>query len=218
LISQSSSIRNTVFYNRTSSKFGMDYTYSNQAGKNPFTGGFEEREQTVHTGRLRYNFTPEYGLVSEQEIGNRSSFSDIADGRNFDIDYYTAKQTLTYQPGTSFRLSFIGTYTLRNNEDDLGGESAELIDVGLDLRANKMESGSFFGHLNYISIEYDGATNNSVAYEMLDGLQNGGNITWGAGVQRQLGKSMQLSLSYNGRKSEEIDAVHTGNVQVRAFF
>ncbi|MFN2423442.1 MAG: hypothetical protein ABR572_06680 [Cryomorphaceae bacterium] len=218
LISQSSSIRNTLFYNRTSSKFGVDYTYSNQASKNPFTGGFEEREQTVHTGRLRYNVTPEYGLVSEQELGNRSSFSDIAEGRNFNIDYYTAKQTFSYQPGTSFRLSFTGKYTFRNNEESLGGEKAELIDIGLDMRANKMESGSFFGHLNYISIEYTGAANNSVAYEMLDGLQNGGNFTWGAGVQRQLGKSMQLSLSYNGRKSEDIDAIHTGNVQVRAFF
>lgn len=218
LIAQSSSMRNTVFYNRTSSKFGMDYTYSSQASKNPFTGGFEERVQTLHTGRLRYNITPEYGVVSEQEFGNRSSLSEIAEGRNFDIGFYSTKQTFSYQPGTSFRLSFIGKYTLRNNAETYGGETAELLDIGLDLRANKMESGSFFGHFNVIAIDYDGAANNSVAYEMLDGLQNGTNFTWGAGVQRQLGKNMQLSLSYNGRKSEEIDAVHTGNVQVRAFF
>jgi hypothetical protein len=37
-------------------------------------------------------------------------------------------------------------------------------------------------------------------------------------VQRTLGNNLQLNLSYNGRKSEAIKAVHTGNVQVRAFF
>lgn len=218
LISQSSSMRNTIFYNRTSSKFGLDYTFSSQASKSPFTSGFEERVNTAHTTRLRYNFTPAYGIISEQEFGSRSSLSEIADGRTFDINYITSTQTFSYQPGTTFRLSFTGKYTLRNNAEALGGEKAELIDVGFDLRANRIESGSLFGHLNYIAIEYSGAVNNSLAYEMLDGLQNGGNITWGAGIQRQLGNNMQLSLSYNGRKSQDLTAVHTGNVQVRAFF
>jgi len=29
---------------------------------------------------------------------------------------------------------------------------------------------------------------------------------------------MQLSLNYNGRKSENTNFIHTGGVQVRAFF
>jgi hypothetical protein len=156
--------------------------------------------------------------VSEYEFGQRSSQSEITEGRNFNIGYYLLSQSFSYQPGTTFRLSFTGKYTQRKNEEGLGGEQAQLIDLGVDLRANRIESGLLFGHLNYIAIEYTGLPNNSIAYEMLDGLQNGGNITWGAGVQRQLGKNMQLSLSYNGRKSEDIAAVHTGNVQVRAFF
>jgi hypothetical protein len=218
LISQSSSIRNTLFYNRNSSKFGVDYTYSTTTSKSPFTSGFEERVQVANTGRLRYNITPAYGIVSEYEFGQRSSQSEIAEGRNFDIAYNTLKQTLSYQPGTTFRLSFTGQYTLRKNDAQFGGEQADLIDLGLDLRANKLEAGLLFANFNYIAITYTGMANNSLAYEMLDGLQNGSNITWGAGIQRQLGKNMQLSLSYNGRKSEEITAVHTGNVQVRAFF
>lgn len=218
LISQSSSMRSTLFYNRTSSKFGVDYTYSEIAGKNPFTSGFEERVQTSHVGRLRYNFTPAYGIISEYETGNNSSLSEITEGRNFDIAYQTIKQTLSYQPGTTFRLSFTSKYTQRNNAEQYGGEKATLIDLGFDMRANRIESGMLFGHFNYIAIDFSGVANNSVAYEMLDGLQNGGNITWGAGVQRQMGNNIQLSLSYNGRKSQEISAVHTGNVQVRAFF
>jgi hypothetical protein len=53
---------------------------------------------------------------------------------------------------------------------------------------------------------------------MLDGLKNGANYTWAVLFQTKLGKNMQLNLQYNGRKSGENTAIHTGNVQVRAFF
>ena len=218
LISQSSSIRNTFFFNRTSSKFGMDYTYTNQFSKNPLTTGFEQRDTRSHTFRVRYNFTPKYGIIIEQELGERKSDSDIIEGRSYNIGYWRFKPTLTYQPGTTFRLSLIGDITEKKNAENLGGEEAMLVDFGLDFRLSKVESGTFFAQINLINIDYNGTSNNSLAYEMLNGLNNGKNITWAAGIQRNLGKNLQLSLSYNGRKSEEAKAVHTGNAQVRAFF
>src|SRR5690606_1535519 len=83
LISQSSSIRNTFFYNRSSSKFGVDYTYSDQFSKNPLTSGFEERKSLAHILRVRYNFSSKYGIILEQELGDKESASDIIDGRNY---------------------------------------------------------------------------------------------------------------------------------------
>jgi len=218
LISQSSSIRNTFFFNRTSSKFGVDYTYSEQTSKTPLTSGFEERENTAHIMRLRYNFTSKYGAIIEQETGNRLSGSDFLEGRNYSIDYIAVKPTLSYQPSTAFRANLSGEYTLKENASDLGGEAAEIVDFGADLRLSKIEKGTYFVQINYITIDYVGAVNNSLSYEMLEGLQNGQNITWAAGVQRNLGKNLQLSLTYNGRKSEDTRSIHTGNVQVRAFF
>lgn len=218
LISQSSSIRNTFFFNRSSSKFGVDYTLSNQFSKNPLTTGFEERKNVSHILRVRYNFSSKYGVVLDQEIGEKESFSDIIDGRNYRIDYFNLKQTLTFQPGTSFRIGFTNIYSQKLNAKSLGGEEAKIIDLGLDFRLSKVESGTMFAQVNVISISYTGDANNSISYQMLDGLQDGTNVTWGAGIQRNLGANLQLSLSYNGRKSEEVKSVHTGNMQVRAFF
>ena len=218
LISQSSSIRNTFFFNRSSSKFGVDYTYSNQFSKNPLTTGFEERESLAHILRIRYNFTSKYGIILEQELGDKVSSSDILDGRNYQIEYFDLKQTLSYQPGTAFRLSLTNEYSLKQNEKELGGEKAEIVDLGLDFRLSRVESGTMFAQFNIISIKYSGDVSNSISYQMLDGLQDGTNLTWGAGIQRNLGKNLQLSVSYNGRKSEEVKSVHTGSMQVRAFF
>lgn len=218
LISQLSSIRNTVFFNRTSSKFGVDYTYSNQFNKNPLTTGFEERKLLANILRIRYNFSSKYGIILEQEKGEQNSASNIIDGRNYSIDYLSLKQTLTYQPGTEFKISLINNYTNKANSKDLGGETAEIIDLGTDLRLSKVEAGIVFAKFNYIAINYSGAGNNSLSYQMLDGLQDGRNLTWGAGIQRNLGKNLQLSLSYNGRKSEDIKSIHTGSMEVRAYF
>jgi len=218
LISQSSSIRNTFFFNRTSSKFGVDYTYSDQTSKSPLTSGFEERENNAHIFRVRYNFTAQYGAIIEQETGTRLSASDFLEGRNYSIDYLAIKPTISYQPSTEFRASLSGEYTFKENAQNLGGEEAEIVDFGTDLRLSKMEKGTYFAQINYITIEYIGAANNSLSYEMLEGLQNGQNITWAAGIQRNLGNNLQLSLTYNGRKSEDSRSVHTGNIQVRAFF
>jgi hypothetical protein len=69
-----------------------------------------------------------------------------------------------------------------------------------------------------VSIRFDGTGNSSLTYEMLEGLRAGTNFTWGISYQRSLGQNIQLNLTYNGRKSQDIDAVHSGGVQVRAFF
>jgi hypothetical protein len=53
---------------------------------------------------------------------------------------------------------------------------------------------------------------------MLEGLNPGSNITWEANYQRNISKHMQLSVNYNGRQSESSPIIHTGGVQVRAFF
>lgn len=218
LISQQSSIRNTVFFNRTSSKFGIDYTFTNQFSKNPLTIGFEERKSKSHRLRERYNFNAKYGMVLEQEIGEELSASNVIEGRNYAIDYYTLKQTVTYQPGAQFKVSLIGDYTKKENDVDLGGQTAEIIDLGIDFRLSKVKTGIIFAKFNYISIRFSGAGNNSLSYRMLDGLQNGTNLTWGAGIQRSIGENLQLNLSYNGRKSEDVRAVHTGSMEVRAYF
>ena len=218
LVSQSTSLRNTVFFNRTSSKYGADYSFSIQDQLVPLTSGFEDRLTRANSLRLRWNLTPVYSIVSEGEIGQVSSFSDVIEGRNYDIDYEKIGPTFSYQPNTSLKISLTGELTYKNNSDEYGGETAVIRDAGMEFRFNKIQEGSIEARFNYISIEYDGSGNNSLAYEMLNGLQNGVNATWGVNIQRNLGDHLQLNLSYNGRKSEDADAVHQGNVQVRAFF
>ena len=218
LLSQSVSAINSFFFNRSDSKYGAEYSVTSNAQKLPLTGGYEARNSLMHEVKLRWNITPIYSIVWDEKTGRSSRFSDLITGQNYEIKEWASGPSFSYQPNTTLRISLSGEYDTKNNAADYGGEQANIIKTSLETRYTKLQKGSLTAQFNYIQIRYPSTTNNSLAYEMLDGLQPGKNITWSAGFQRNLGKNLQLTLSYNGRKSENAKAVHQGNVQVRAFF
>ncbi len=218
LISSNSSLRNTVFINRSNSKFGVDYTFGLNTGKSLLTNGFDSRSTEMNEIKARYNISRVIGTVVRVEQGNRRNLSDYLDGRNFDIFYNELEPSVSYQPNTSFRGTLKFRYTEKDNDEDLGGEKAILQDLGVELRYNEVSKGSFLAQVNMVNIRFDGEGNSSLTYEMLEGLRAGTNFTWSISYQRSLGNNVQLNLNYNGRKSEEIDAVHSGGVQIRAYF
>ena len=86
------------------------------------------------------------------------------------------------------------------------------------IRKSKRDKGLLNAELHFVKINYNGQSNSTIGFEMLEGLQTGSNITWKVGFQKNMSKNLQLSVSYNGRKSEENRAIHTGSMQMRAFF
>jgi hypothetical protein len=62
------------------------------------------------------------------------------------------------------------------------------------------------------------STNSTLGFEMLEGLATGDNYTWSLTYQRTLSNNMQINLNYDGRKTPLSKIIHTGGIQVRAFF
>lgn len=219
LVTLTSSFRNTFFFNRSSSKIGGDYTYQDTRTKTLLANGFESRTRVSHTLKLRWNITKSFTFNMEYEPGIKSSISDFINFNNFEIHYYYLEPQLIFQPGTKFRVRGSFRYTEKDNQlAENVGQRAFVRNAGVEAKYNILQRGSINASFNFISITYDGIVGNTVEFEMLDGLKNGANYTWAVLFQTKLGKNMQLNLQYNGRKSGENTAIHTGNVQVRAFF
>jgi hypothetical protein len=53
---------------------------------------------------------------------------------------------------------------------------------------------------------------------MLEGLQTGQNITWRLLFKKKITQFLDVNFNYQGRKSESSQAIHTGNLQLRAYF
>ena len=90
--------------------------------------------------------------------------------------------------------------------------------LALTLSSVMKSSSTLNAELRYINNSYFGQNNTPVAYQLLEGLQAGENWTWSLVGQQKLTKSLDLNISYFGRKSTNLRMIHTGSLQLRAKF
>ncbi|MDF2438724.1 MAG: hypothetical protein K0Q95_3100 [Bacteroidota bacterium] len=218
LVTINSAFRNTFFINQMSPVFGLDITYQDIRNKSLLVSGFDTRANIYKEAKLRWNFTQQLSLNLEYKDGVKKSSSQYFPVRNFRITYFEGTPKLNYQPNTAFRLTVLFRYTDKKNADDLGGQHAVLQDYGAEIKYNVLNKGSLNLKGDFIQIQYNDLQSSALSFEMLDALKPGQNITWGASYQRNLSNNLQLSITYDGRKSEGNKSVHIGGAQVRAYF
>ncbi|MES2587542.1 MAG: hypothetical protein V4622_01100 [Bacteroidota bacterium] len=215
LLSSNSNIHNTLYFNRTNSIFSMDYSYQNSLSKSLLASGFDAREQIYHEFNFRWNIKKKYSIESSSQFGNKTVNADYTTGRNYDLNYFLIKPSFIIQPSTSFRFSIDSRYTEKKN---VAGETSFVNELGFQMKYNQANKGSFQSAFSYLSIKYNGAENSALGFEMLESLKPGDNFKWNASYQRSVSKNLQISIQYNGRKSENNKIIHSGGMEVRAFF
>ena len=218
LISTSSNVKNTLFFNRTASVFGAEYVFQDVRSKVLLSNGFDSRQNKFDEISMRLNLKRKYTIEVSGQNGIKKSNADYTSGRNYDIKYQLIEPSLIYQPSTSFRVTLDGKFSEKRNEESLGGELAKIKEIGSTFKYNRAQKGSLNGAISMIQITYDGIQNSALGFEMLEALKPGLNFTWNIGYQHSISKTLQLSFQYNGRKSENNNTIHSGGMEVRAFF
>jgi hypothetical protein len=215
LISTNSNLRNTLFFNRTNSVFGAEYVVQSVSNKTLLASGFDARFTRSQQVSFRWNIKRKFTLEGNVEKGQKGVEADYTTGRNYDISYYLLKPQFSYQPNTSLRITIEYRYS---NKENIEGELAIVKESGIKWRFNEAKKGSFQGAFSFLNIDFNGNPGSALGFEMLEALKPGRNFTWNAGYQRAISKSLQISIQYTGRKSETNKAIHTGGMEVRAFF
>lgn len=218
LKSLNSSLRNSVFFNQLGSVFGMEFSYQEVRGRSLLTNGLETRIAVSREVKLRWNITRTFSFNAGLKNGAKYNNSQYFSTRNYNINYYEAEPKISYQPNTSFRISLVYKYADKQNTPDLGAQKLVQQNFGTELRYNVLQKGSFNAKANFIQIEYNDSPNSPVSYEMMEGLKQGQNITWGLSYQQNLANNLTISINYDGRQSENTRIIHTGGAQVRAYF
>lgn len=218
LLSYRNTFRNTIFINRSYTKIAAEYTYQNNRVKNLLLNGFQTNGVISHLVNVRWNITTKYTIILAGDFGNDFNASDFISDGNYRIQFQKFLPEFRYQPNQFFRISINGEITQKNNYDTELDQNAQIIGVGLESRFNMPSKGSLFANIKFSNIDYTGPNNTPSQVNMLETLRPGLNLTWSLSWQQNLNKFLQLSINYNGRKSEDISAIHVGGVQVRAFF
>lgn len=218
IISSTSVMKHTLYFNRTNNIGGVDYSYENSQSKTLLATGYDGRARFSHelTGRL--TFVKKYTLQTIYEIGQKTSNVDYTTGRNYRLNYWDLKPSFIYQPSTSMRFSLDARIARKQNAVEFGGEKAAIFDMGITGKFNQLQKGSLQGQLNVVRINFNGDSNSPLGFEFLEALKLGTNVVWSFGYQRSISKNLQLSVQYNGRKSQGNKTIHAGGMEVKAFF
>ena len=210
-------IRNSLFFNRGKQKFSTIYTFINSQNKTAFSTG--EQESNIKSNQLQFIhkigkfWLFDFKGILVDNMSNSENFSS----RNYKLNNYTINPKLSYLYNKNSR--FETYYQYRNKENHLGNfETLTTHNIGANFLFSNKETSSLNANIDLFFNDFVGNQNSPVAFQMLEGLQDGTNFTWTLSFQRKLTSYLDINLNYLGRKSETSKAIHTGTIQLRASF
>ena len=211
------SVRNVLFYNRGKQRYTTSYTYLSNASRNLLSIGFQENKLTNHQLNFNHKFATSWLANILGSFGTEESLSENFITRNYTIDEIKFQPKLSYLFNENAQFDIFYQYT---SKDNIQGSLEALAqnNYGLSFTYNNVQKIALTGEFNFFQNEFEGNPNTPVAYQMLEGLQPGKNFTWNLLAQKKLTKFLDLNLNYFGRKTETSKTIHTGTIQLKAYF
>ncbi|GAA4268541.1 hypothetical protein [Hyunsoonleella aestuarii] len=209
--------RNVLFYNRGKQRYTTSYTYLSNQSRNVLSIGFVENNLKSHQFNFNHKVAESWLITLTSSFDNNESVSENFASRNYNFDEIRLNPKLSYLFSDNSRFDVF--YEHASKDNTIGNlESLTQQKYGISFNFSKNEKGAINGEVNYFSNAFNGNANTPVAYQMLEGLQPGKNFTWTLLAQKKLTNFLDLNLSYFGRKTETSDTIHTGSIQLKAYF
>ena len=209
--------RNILFFNRGKQHYTTSYTYLSNRNRNILSVGFIENGLRSHQLNFNHKFEESWLLTLQSDFENNESISENFATKNYNFNETRLSPKLSYLLNDNTRFDVYYQYADKNNT--IGNlETLKQEKYGTSFTFSNQNNNSIIGEFNFISNSFNGNVNTPVAYQILEGLQPGKNFTWSLLAQKKLTKFLDLNLSYFGRKTEISQTIHTGSVQLKAYF
>ncbi|WP_456379281.1 hypothetical protein [Lutibacter sp.] len=208
---------NSLYFNKGEKLFSTTYNYIKSQNKSTTTIDNLENKLQVHQLQFEHKFGKfwQFNFVINRSKNTTNSLNYT--NRNYRLSNASFYPKLSYYYSKETYFSLF--YELKNKENKLGGmETLELQKLGVSVHYANGLKNLLKAELNLFNNNFKGANNSPVAYQMLEGLQPGKNYTWSLLFQKKINAFLNLNINYLGRKSETSKTVHTGSIQLKAFF
>ncbi|KQX15144.1 hypothetical protein [Flavobacterium sp. Root420] len=217
ILGLNSSFRNSLFYNRGKQKHSVTYSYLVNKGKNLLSVG----SQTVTNNSHQLQYTHLYQKSWLFNFFTKTIKTDLVSEdfveKNYNLKGYQIAPKISYLFSKNTSLDFF--YEFQNKENQIGNlETLHQNRLGTSFSYAGEKKVTVNGEFSFYENKFDGNEFSSVGFQMLEGLQAGQNLVWKLLLQKNITQFLDVNLNYQGRKSESGATVHTGNVQLRAYF
>ncbi len=217
LIGLNNSFRNSLFFNRGKQRNSITYNFLTNDSKNLLSVGSVENKAKSHQLQYQHLVQKTWLFTLSGKTIFSEAFSENYPSRNFQIEGYQALPKVSYL--FSKNASWDVFYEFQNKENQIGnGESLKQNRFGTSFTFNSEKGFSVNGEFSHYDNSFKGNALSAVGFQLLEGLQVGKNQTWRLLLQKNLTSYLDINVNYQGRKSETSKTIHTGNVQLRAFF
>jgi hypothetical protein len=217
LLTINSSFKNTLFFNRGKQKYSTTYTYSKNRNRNILSIGYQENKTTNNQLLFLHKFYSNWLFEFRNNLGINENESENFTNNNYELNNWGTNPKISFLANTNTKLDAFYEYSVQENK--IGDfETLKQQRLGVSFSIAKKDKISLNGEFNYYINDFVGNTVSPVAYQMLEGLESGKNLTWNVFAQKRITKFLDLNLTYFGRKSEGNNTIHTGNIQLKAFF
>ena len=209
--------RNVLFFNRGKQHYTTSYTLINNQTRRVLSIGAITTSLKSHQFNFNHKISGNWLINVLSAFGTNESTSENFANRsfNFNESLFNPKLSYLFNDNSRFDVFFQQSSkdnTIRNLE------ALEQQKYGISFSFADPKTGAINGELNYFSNAFTGNANTPVAYQILEGLQPGKNFTWSLLAQKKLTDFLDLNLSYFGRKTPTSKTIHTGSVQLKAYF
>ena len=217
LVALTLNLRNSLFFNRNNPVTDFEVGQLSTRNRVIVVTGYEERGNTAYFIRNRWNIGRQLTLLTFASTGTQSNASEAFINRNYAVSQIKIEPELTWMASQNLRFAF--AYKYRNGRNTLinSNERIKTDDFAIEMAWTKATT-QLRTRFAYIKINYVGERNTPVEFALLEGLQSGRNLLWNISYDQALSRSILLSLSYEGRQTGGIQAIHVGRAQVRATF
>ena len=209
--------KQALFFNRNRQHYTIAYIYQRNKNNQLVALGLQQTTLEQHQLTFDHKIQDQFLAHITLEQNERDTRSENFGQRNFSLLHTGVKPKLSYFWGENSRVNVHWSNAQKMNK--MGDkERLSQNNIGLSCTLAKADKMSLTAELNAINNKFEGSPYSSVAYLMLEGLQPGENYTWSLLWQKRINSFLDLNLSYFGRQSPESKTIHTGSMQLRAFF
>lgn len=217
ILGLNSSFRNSLFYNRGKQNHSITYTYLSSHGKNLLSVGSQESKNKSNQLQYAHLIQKSWLLGLGGKTTASTAISENYGAKNFELIGYQLAPKISYLFSRNTSWDLFYEYQLKENHlGDLETLNQQRLGTSFTYASEKQFTMN--GEFSLYENKFIGNEMSPVAYQMLEGLQPGENMTWRLLLQKNLTQFLDINVNYQGRKSETSKAIHTGSVQLRAFF
>jgi len=217
LLGLNTNFRNSLFYNRGKQKHSITYTFTQNRLKSLLSVGSQESKNVAHQLQYAHLVQKTWLFTFSSKTVSTSLFSETYSSKNFEIDAYQINPKISYLFNKNASWDIF--YEFQNKENQLGNfEKLVQNRFGTSFSFASEKKITMNGEFSLYQNTFNGDSQSPVAFQMLEGLQPGKNMTWRFLLQKNLTDFLDINVNYQGRKTETSKTIHTGNVQLRAYF